>query len=259
MTELLHNLFLSVTIFDFIDIAIITLVIYKLLIFMKGTRGVYMVGSVVGIAVLLLISSRLGLRTTNWILSNVTGYLFIMLVILFQPELRRALSVLGESRFFVKITTPDTSHKMLEEIVRAATILANRQIGALIVIQRKIDLIPFVTLGQKLDSEVTRELLQSIFIPYSPMHDGAVLINNGRLSYAGCILPLTKREDILQDYGTRHRAAIGITEETDAVVVVVSEERGAIAVVSGGMISTELDAMGLESSLKGALGMEDKV
>jgi uncharacterized protein (TIGR00159 family) len=256
MIELLRSMILSFTFYDFIDIAIITMVAYKLLTLMKGTRAVYMAVSVAGITIMLLISHRLGLRTTSWILSNVTGYLFIMFVILFQPELRRALTALGEAHIFAKISK-GTTNKILDEIVRAATMLANRQIGALIVLQRKMDLVPIVTIGQHLDSEVTRELLMSIFIPYSPLHDGAVLISGGRLSYAACILPLTKREDINQAYGTRHRAAIGITEETDAVVVVVSEERGAMAMVVNGIISTELDAQALEESLASLFNLEE--
>ena len=138
---------------------------------------------------------------------------------------------------------------MESQLVRTATILANRQLGALIIIQRNTDIAHYVTLGQKIDSIVSKDLLLSIFIPYSPLHDGAVLLEGSRLTYAGCILPLTKREDIAQQYGTRHRAAIGITEETDAVVIVVSEERGEISVTEGGNIIPNLDANALRETL----------
>jgi uncharacterized protein (TIGR00159 family) len=252
--DFLRNIFFSVTVIDFLDMAIMAFLIYKVLQIMKGTGVFYMLIPIIGVIVMMPLTQIFGLRTTNWMLSNFTGYLLVMLVILFQPELRRALLVLGESRVLRR--SSNSAYKMLEEVVRSATILANRQIGALIVFQRKIDLTNIVTLGQKMDSEVSRDLLLSIFIPYSPLHDGAVIIGNSRLTYAACILPLTKREDISKSYGTRHRAAFGITEETDAVAVVVSEERGVISLVVGSIISTELDAESLKTSLIEILGVK---
>ncbi|KAL1110076.1 hypothetical protein AAG570_014032 [Ranatra chinensis] len=213
----------------------------------RGSRTVYMVISILGIVLLLGISRFIGLRTTSWLISNFTGYLFILIIVVFQPELRRALLAIGESNLFG--VGKKSTGKMMEEIVRACALLANRQIGALIVFERKIDLTNVVTLGQYIDGEVSRDLLLSIFIPYSPMHDGAVIINGTRLTYAGCILPLTKREDIDKQYGTRHRAAIGITEESDAVVIVVSEERGSVSVVSAGTIYGELTSEALRNKL----------
>ena len=204
----------------------------------------------VTIMILLLILSRsvfVGLRVTGWVLSNMSGYLFLALIIIFQPELRRALAFIGESKFFER--TVSLNSQIVDELVRTATILANRQLGALIIIQRNTDISHYVTLGQKIDSVVSKDLLLSIFIPYSPLHDGAVLLEGTRLTYAGCILPLTKREDIAQQYGTRHRAAIGITEETDAVAIVVSEERGEISVSVGGKIIPNLDANTLKETL----------
>jgi uncharacterized protein (TIGR00159 family) len=252
--DFIRNIFFSITVIDFLDMAIMAFLIYKVLQIMKGTGVFYMLIPIIVVIVMMPLTQILGLRTTNWMLSNFTGYLLVMLVILFQPELRRALLVLGETRFLRRGS--NSAYKMLEEVVRSATILANRQIGALIVFQRKIDLTNIVTLGQKMDSEVSRDLLLSIFIPYSPLHDGAVIIGNSRLTYAACILPLTKREDISKSYGTRHRAAFGITEETDAVAVVVSEERGVISLVVGSIISTELDAESLKTSLIEVLGVK---
>ncbi len=187
------------------------------------------------------------LRVTGWVLSNMSGYLFLGLIIIFQPELRRALAFIGESKFFER--TVSLNSQIVDELVRTATILANRQLGALIIIQRNTDISHYVTLGQKIDSVVSKDLLLSIFIPYSPLHDGAVILEGTRLTYAGCILPLTKREDIAQQYGTIHRAAIGITEETDAVAIVVSEERGEISVSVGGQIIPNLDANALKETL----------
>jgi uncharacterized protein (TIGR00159 family) len=251
MLEFISGVVSSLSIFDLVDVVIITLIIFKGLQMIRGSRTYQMIASVVLILLLLTVSKTIGMRATSWLLSNFTGYLVIVVVIIFQPELRRALMSLTESGFFR--VDKKVTNKMLEEMVRAVTILANRQIGALIVIQRKEDLMSLVTVGQLLDSELSRDLLISIFIPYSPLHDGAVLVNGSRISFAGCILPLTKREDLPQHFGTRHRAAIGISEETDAVVVVVSEERGSISVVSGGLISTELDAEALMSTLENLL------
>jgi uncharacterized protein (TIGR00159 family) len=255
MYDILKDVIFSVTIYDVIDVAIISFIIYKLLQLMRGNRTVYVLVSVVGLLLMLMLAKYLGLRTVMWLLSNFTGYLVVLVAVIFQPEIRRILVSLGGATKLFSASTQHTN-RMLEEIVRASTILANRQIGALIVIQRNIDLLPVVTVGQSLDSEVSKDLLISLFIPYSPLHDGAVIIKDSRISHAACILPLTKREDIPDNFGTRHRAAIGITEETDAIVVVVSEERGSISVVMGGDIATELDADTLHITLENFLSMD---
>jgi uncharacterized protein (TIGR00159 family) len=236
------------TYIDIIDISIIAVVVYRLLLLIRGTRAIQMI---LGILVLLVVSfaaKYLGLKTTSWVLSNFTGYLFITLVVLFAPEIRRALAVFGETKMLGAASK--STNKILEEIVKAASILANRQIGALIVIEGSTDLEHYLDTGQMLKSLVTKDILISIFIPYSPLHDGAVVIRDGEIMKAGCILPLSKKVDIGKNYGTRHRAAIGITEETDAVSVVVSEEKGSITVAHRGMLSDELDAEMLRTTLK---------
>ena len=248
MIETLRTIISTFSLMDIIDIALVSYVVYRILLLIRGTRAIYMLISIFLLLVVLGLSQAVGLRVTSWALNNFSGYLFLTLIIIFQPEVRRALAFIGESNFFETDSGLDT--KLVDELVRSATILANKQLGALIVIQRNTDLAHYVQLGQRIDSVVSRDLLLSIFIPYSPMHDGAVLLEGSRLTYAGCILPLTKREDISQMYGTRHRAAIGITEETDAVVIVVSEERGAIAVAMNGSISSELDANTLKDTLQ---------
>lgn len=239
---------------DIIDIALISFVLYRLFLLIKGTRALYMLVSVFLLVILLWLSEFFGLRVTSWVLNNFTGYLFLSLIIIFQPEIRRALAFIGESNFFESATTMNS--QVVDELVRSATILANRQLGALIIIQRNTKLTHYVQIGQKIDSIVSKDLLLSIFIPYSPLHDGAVILEGSRLTYAGCILPLTQREDLSQVYGTRHRAAIGITEETDAVAIVVSEERGAISVAMQGTISSELNATMLSETLKGIFNIK---
>ena len=247
MTTVLEFIKSYVSIVDVIDVAFISYIIYRILLLLRGTRAIYMLVTIMILLLILSLSDFVGLRVTGWVLSNMSGYLFLALIIIFQPELRRALAFIGESKFFER--TVSLNSQIVDELVRTATILANRQLGALIVIQRNTDISHYVTLGQKIDSVVSKDLLLSIFIPYSPLHDGAVLLEGTRLTYAGCILPLTKREDIAQQYGTRHRAAIGITEETDAVAIVVSEERGEISVSVGGKIIPNLDANTLKETL----------
>lgn len=248
MMEVIANFFRSYfNIIDVIDIALISYIIYRILLLLRGTRAIYMLITIILLMVILAISEVLDLRVTRWVLSNMSGYFFLALIIIFQPELRRALAFIGESKFFERSVSLNT--QLVEELVKTATILANRQLGALIVIQRNTDLSHYITLGSKMDSVVTKELLLSVFIPYSPLHDGAVILDGSRISYAGCILPLTKRDDIAQQYGTRHRAAIGITEETDAVVIVVSEERGEISLAVEGNIIPNLDASMLRNRL----------
>lgn len=247
MTTVLEFIKSYVSIVDVIDVAFISYIIYRILLLLRGTRAIYMLVTIMILLLILSLSDFVGLRVTGWVLSNMSGYLFLALIVIFQPELRRALAFIGESKFFER--TVSLNSQIVDELVRTATILANRQLGALIVIQRNTDISHYVTLGQKIDSVVSKDLLLSIFIPYSPLHDGAVLLEGTRLTYAGCILPLTKREDIAQQYGTRHRAAIGITEETDAVAIVVSEERGEISVSVGGKIIPNLDANTLKETL----------
>ena len=234
---------------DVIDISLISYIIYRILLVLKGTRAIYMFVTIVLLILTIGVSDILGLRVTKWALDNISGYIFLTLIIIFQPELRRAISIIGATRFFER--SVEISTQVVDELVRSATILANRQLGALIVLRRNTDLDSYMTIGQKIDSVVSKDLLLSIFIPHSPLHDGAVILEGSRLTYASCILPLTKREDIAQQYGTRHRAAIGITEETDAVVIVVSEERGEISVAVGGEILPNLDAESLRNTLSG--------
>jgi diadenylate cyclase len=169
-------------------------------------------------------------------------------VILFQPEIRRTLARVGERRLFRSLSTVEGS-KFIEETVKAAVSMANKRIGALIVLERDTDLSTIVEMGTELDAKITKEILVSIFLPYSPIHDGASIIRNGRLVAAGCFLPLTLSSNISKALGTRHRAAVGLTEETDAVVVVVSEESGEISVVTNGVIEHNADAPTLRRTL----------
>jgi uncharacterized protein (TIGR00159 family) len=246
MIEVIKNFSLT----DLLDIIIITIISYRLFLLFKGTKTLYMFFGVIVLLLASFIANTFELRTTSWLLNGFSSYLFIILIIIFQPELRKALTILGEPKIKTAVSNKNLElENYLEEIIKAVTVLANRQIGALIVIERDTVLLDFVQAGIKIDSIISRDILLSIFIPYSPLHDGAVIITDSKIAYAGTILPLTKKENIDKRFGTRHRAAIGITEETDAVCIVVSEERGTISVSVGGKISTELDVEMLRQTL----------
>ena len=224
---------------DILDITLMSLILYRLLLIVKGTKAAQMM---IGLAILLLASlaSRyLELFTIDWLVQSFWAQIVIAMIVLFQPEIRRALAHIGEARFLNFATAEEL--KSLEEIVRAAVSLANRKIGALIVIERETSLKDFVEIGTNLDARVSKELLLSIFHPSSPIHDGAVIINGNRVAAAGCFLPITLSSDLNKSLGTRHRAGIGLTEETDAVAIIVSEETGIISVGLGGKIEEKID------------------
>ncbi len=226
-------------ILDILDIALVSLILYRLLLIIKGTKAAQML---VGLGILLLASlaSRyLQLFTIDWIVQSFLAQIVIAIIVLFQPEIRRALAHMGEAQFFT--FTKAEELKSLEEIVRAAVSLANRKIGALMVIERDTSLKDFVEVGTPLDAKVSKELLLSIFHPTSPIHDGAVIIKGNRIAAAGCFLPITLSSELSKALGTRHRAGIGLTEETDAVALIVSEETGWISMSLDGKLETKLD------------------
>ncbi len=205
----------------------------------------------VGLGILLIalmISKWINLYTIDWLVQSFWSQIVLALIILFQPELRRALAHIGENPLLYPFSYVEES-RHIEEIVRTAVSLSNRKIGSLIVIERETDLKNFIEMGTELDAKVSKEILVSIFQPTSPIHDGAVIIRGKRIIAGGCFLPLSLRADISRLLGTRHRAAIGITEETDAVVIVVSEETGAISIVIGGEITQNLDMNTLRETL----------
>ena len=233
---------------DTVDILAVYYLCYRLLLMIKGTRAFQML---IGIALILLVqivSQVLEFHTLDWIIHGVWSQIFLASVILFQPEIRRTLAQVGERRFFKNLTLVEGS-KFIDETVKASVSMANKRIGALIVLERNTDLSTIVEMGTELDAKVTKEILTSIFLPYSPIHDGAAIIRNGRIIAAGCFLPLTLSSNLSKALGTRHRAAVGLTEESDAVVVVVSEETGEISVVTSGETTRNVDAPALRTML----------
>ncbi len=226
-------------ILDFLDIALMSVVLYRLLLILKGTKAVQML---MGLGILLLasVASRyLELYTIDWLVQSFWAQIVIAIIVLFQPAIRRALAHIGEAQFFT--FTKAEELKSLEEIVRASVSLANKKIGALMVIERDTSLKDFIEVGTQLDARVSRELLASIFHPTSPIHDGAVIIKGNRIAAAGCFLPITLSSELSKSLGTRHRAGVGLTEETDAVAIIVSEETGFISMAMNGRLETKLD------------------
>ncbi len=225
---------------DTIDVLIVAFAIYWLLLLIRGTRAIQIVVGLIVLFAANLVSMVFQLVTVRLILDSFIPYAVLIIVILFQNDIRRALARVGRG-FFRSVSAVHES-QIVEEIVRAAQILSQRRLGALLVLERETGLDDQIEAGTVIDSEVSKELIVALFQPSSPLHDGAVVIQEGRVAQAGAILPLTLKSDLPEGVGTRHRAAVGITEETDALVVVVSEETATISVVLGGEMVQNLDA-----------------
>lgn len=236
---------------DTIDIALVAFAVYWLLLLIRGTRAVQIL---IGLLLLLgasLASQAFELTTMQWILDNFLASAVLIVIVLFQADIRRALARVGRGVFPSVASREDT--QVVEEVARAAQSLAQRGCGALIVIERETHLSDLIEAGTAVDAAVKRDLLVSLFLPQSPLHDGAVVVQGGRIAQAGCILPLTLREELPEGLGTRHRAAVGITEESDAVVIVVSEETRALSLVVGGVLAHGLDGARLREVLRDVL------
>ncbi len=235
---------------DVVDIVVVAVIIYELLKLIRGTRAVQMVlGS--GVLVLLYYGSEWAhLETVNWLIRNIAVYLVFGVIVLFQHDIRRALAHLGRAPFFRYFEREEASEDTIEEIVVASSMLSSKHIGAIIAIERQIGLRNYIESGIPMDAILTYDLLVSIFQLSSPLHDGAVIIQGDRVAAAACFLPLTVNPRLSRELGSRHRAAIGLTEENDAIGVVVSEETGRLSLVSDGEIELDLDPDTLRSRLR---------
>src|SRR5262245_48609467 len=232
-----------------LDILIVSFIIYQVLILIKGTRGVQMA---LGLSVLIAFfyfSRWSRLETVSWLLTNILPYFVFAIIVIFQSEIRRALAHFGKTTFFSGFSSINRN-EFYDEIVLAATTLSSKHTGALIVIQRDMGLKSYVESGIGIDAALSYDLLVCVFKPQVPLHDGAVIIQYGRVAAAACFLPLTVQPRLSKDPGTRHRAAIGVTEETHAVGIIVSEETGAISLAHDGEIERFLDGDRLKSRLR---------
>jgi len=238
-----------------IDIAILALLIYQLLLMIRGTRAVNILLALAAVALLYVMTGPglIELNALHSILGNLLFYLPLIVIVLFQNQIRQALAQLGKNPLS-SLIPKRTDENLIEEVTLTAASLASKRIGALIVIEREMGLRTFSETGIALDALISYDLLMNIFTRRSPLHDGAVIIAEGRVKAASCYLPLTTNPSLSRAFGTRHRAAVGITEESDAVAIVVSEERGVVSLAEAGKISGALDAQGLETLLVHLLG-----
>jgi diadenylate cyclase len=239
---------------DALDIAIVAVVVYELLILFRGTRAIQMALSAASIGGLFFLSQSLGLETVNWLIRNMAPYVVFAVIVLFQSDIRRALAHFGRGPFFRFFDRQQHTEETIEELVVAAESLSARRVGAIVVVERQIGLRNYIEGGIALDAQVTYDLLGSIFQPGSPLHDGAAIVQGNRIAAAACFLPLSVNPRLSKDLGTRHRAALGITEENDALAIVVSEESGGISLAVSGDLERALSPEDLRRRLHQLLG-----
>ena len=247
----LHGILSTVGILDIIDILIVAVIFYKIYEMLQDTRAITLVKGLIILMVLTIVCNFLELHAFFWILQKALAFLFVALPIVFQPELRRGLEHIGQGRFLGPVVhmNDEEADQMIKEITKTASQLSKKKIGALMVFEREMGLNDISATGISIDGEVSYELLMNVFIPNTPLHDGAAVIRGKRLVAAACLLPLTESRNLSTELGTRHRAAIGLSEQCDALVLVVSEETGIISVADNGHIIRDLDADGLTRRL----------
>lgn len=234
---------------DIIDILVVSFIIYKTFLLIKGTRAIQLILGLIIIIFIFSLAEKIGLFTVGWIFNNFVGSIIFVIVVIFQNDIRRLLIALGRSPFFKKITYVQET-LFYDELVNACVVMAKRKTGALIVIEREVGLEEFMEVGVRLDAEVNTELIVSMFQTATPLHDGAVIIREGRIKAAGCVLPLSINDELDKQFGTRHRAGLGITEVTDAISIIVSEEKGFVSYAYKGEIAVEVGAENLKKTLK---------
>jgi diadenylate cyclase len=243
------------------DILVVALIIYWLLWVAQGTRATQLIrGIVTLLAVVFLVGTTFQLTALNWVLAQTWPVLLISLPVIFQPEIRRALEQLGQTRSWLPQLLPrpdEMAGRTIDELVKASTQLARHRYGALIVLERETGLQNYVERGVPIDGLLTRQLLINLFYPNSPLHDGAAVVRDGRIVAASVVLPLSDNTAATSQLGTRHRAALGITEQSDAIAVVVSEETGQISIAENGQLIRNLDAERLDDELRAMLKLED--
>jgi len=247
--------FINVTIFDVLDILVISFLLYKLYFFMKGSRAVQMFFGLIFILILSVLVQIMNMSGMTWIFQSLRTIWLVAFVVLFQPELRRMLTHLGQTRvmqWFVKVGRS----KSIDEVIAACMELTKRRYGALIVLTRDTGIKAIIDTGLKIQADVSSELIVSVFNPRSPLHDGAIVIQNDIIEAAKCILPLSQNPNLEPYFGMRHRAALGLSEESDAVCIIVSEESGAISIAIGGIIQKNLDYESLRATLNEAFNIE---
>lgn len=230
-----------------LEILVLWAVFYIILLFLEGTRALYVLKGLILLVVVFFVTQRLGLDKISWILTRLFALSVISLLIIFQPELRRGLARMGQMPIFSIFVKEE---HIVDELFMAVTSLSRKKIGALIAIKRQIGLNPYIESGVPIDSKINAELISTIFTPRTPLHDGAIILDESRIVAAGCLLPLSQNPRLSKSLGTRHRAAIGLTEETDSICIIVSEETGAVSMAIGGRLTRNLNEEDLARVLR---------
>ena len=249
-----HGILSTITFLDVLDIFIVAAILYKVYEMLQDTRAITLVKGVLVLLGVTILCSWLELHVMSWLLQKSVTLLFVALPIVFQPELRRALEHLGQGKFLGPsvMLDDDEARSVVNELARAVKVLSTNKIGALLVIERDMGLNDISATGIQIDGLITADFLMNVFIPNTPLHDGAAVIRGKRLIAAGCLLPLTENRSLSTELGTRHRAAIGLSEQCDALIVVVSEETGTVSVAENGHIMRHLDMDRLKAVLRPA-------
>ena len=261
MDQQLRNIIPPFGLIDLLDVLIVAVVLYKLYGMIKDTRAVTLLKGLLVILVAALISNWLHLNALYWLLGKTLTVVAVALPVVFQPELRRALEHIGRGRLFSKPSrlNEEEMGSLFREIAKAAATLSKTKTGALIVMERETGLSDYMESGIRIDGLVSSELLLNCFIPNTPLHDGAIILRGNRIMAAGCLLPLTEKSDLDKELGTRHRAALGLSEQADAVVIVVSEETGLISLAIGGHLERRFDMDTLQARLRSLVAVKGQV
>lgn len=247
---MLDNIMELITPKNMIDIVIVAYFFYKAMMMIRETRAVQLLKGLMVLLMIAFISNLFRLQTVSFLLEQIQTVLIVAIPVVFQPELRRALERLGQGRFFGHADiNPEAFQKMVEEIIRAVKILSKNQVGALLILERETGLNDYIESGVRLDAEVSSELIENIFYPKAALHDGATIIRGNRIIAAGCFLPLSENPNISKNLGTRHRAGLGLSEQSDAFIIIVSEETGVISVVEEGRMTRYLNDVTLREML----------
>lgn len=243
-----------------VDILLVWYVIYKLIMVIRGTKAVQLLKGIFVILLVRVVSEFFGLKTLSWMMEQAITWGFLAIIIIFQPELRRALEQLGRGKFFSRSSGPEEEEqeKTITAIIKATDYMAKRRIGALISIERETGMSDYIETGIQLHSKISSELLINIFIPNTPLHDGAVVVQKNSVAAAACYLPLSESPFISKELGTRHRAALGISEVTDSITVIVSEETGSISLTKNGELHRDLSADAFKELLSNELYVKNK-
>ena len=238
------------------EILILWFVIYNIFLFLKGTKAVYLLRGIIILIISFFVFQKANLYVLSWLLTKLFAFFLILIAIIFQPELRAGLIKLGKRHIFYIEPKQEEIEKLIRSIVSAASVMSKKRIGALIAIRKEIGLKNYIESGVILNADITSEIIQNIFSPGTSLHDGGIIIEGTKIVAAGCLFPLTDNPDLERSLGMRHRAAVGLSETSDAMIIVVSEEKGSISLAINGQLTRDLSPSDLQTILKGQMGRE---